>query len=358
MRAAVNGWHLRTPALYALGREYAKRRVTLDVDLPLCLARKRELAFERSERRRNRRYPFRARLLTDLEKLSFDLDSRRLIAELLGHPDFGPSAKRAIEAVDGIKHWLRVSPREQVTTSITGCPRELKQLLLIGGESAVFCDIAYDHHCFLSALLRARISYLREKHGSGADVCRYQAELEQLTEFLSDGDYYSKFCRDIHDPVEREEKKLLLTMILNWPNIKCERNALYRRLRTLFPLTFKICEDIKRKDYRNLSKSLQHYTAKAINGALLEAQAKGVVAIPDVDAIICPKRHKETVCALIGKKVHEISRGVFAKVGGIRFRLSPSPMGSSAQPPQRSEVHSLETSNVAPTVHFDVRNVL
>jgi hypothetical protein len=284
VRAAVNGWHLRTPALYSLGREYAKRRVTLDVDLPLCLARKRELAFERSERRRNRRYPFRARLLTDLEKLSFDLDSRRLITELLGHPDFGPSAKRAIEAVDGIKHWLRVSPREQVTTSITGCPRELKQLLLIGGESAVFCDIAYDHHCFLSALLRARISYLREKHGSGADVCRYQAELEQLTEFLSDGDYYSKFCRDIHDPVEREEKKLLLTMILNWPNIKCERNALYRRLRTLFPLTFKICEDIKRKDYRNLSKSLQHYTAKAINGALLEAQAKGVVAIPDVDA--------------------------------------------------------------------------
>jgi hypothetical protein len=44
--------------------------------------------------------------------------------------------------------------------------------------------------------------------------------------------------------------------------------------------------------------------------------------------------------------------GVFAKVGAIRFRLSPSPMGSSAQPPQRSEVYSLEGSNGAPTVHF------
>ena len=40
VRAAVNGWHLRTPALYALGSEYAKRRITLDVDLPLCLAQK------------------------------------------------------------------------------------------------------------------------------------------------------------------------------------------------------------------------------------------------------------------------------------------------------------------------------
>ena len=220
--------------------------------------RKRELAFDRRETRRNRRYPFRARLLADLGKLSFDPDSRRLIAELLGHPDFGPSAKRAIEAVDGNKHWLRVSPREQVTTSITGCPRELKRLLLIGGEPVVSCDIAYAHHCFLPALIGARISYLRETHGSGADVCHYQAELEQLIEFLGEGDYYSKWCRDTEDPVERQEKKLLLTMILNWPNARCEGNGLYRRMRRAFPLTFRICEDIKRNDHRNLCKSLQY----------------------------------------------------------------------------------------------------
>ena len=77
-------------------------------------------------------------------------------------------------------------------------------------------------------------------------------------------------------------------MILNWPNAKCEGNALYRRMRQAFPITYRICEDIKRKDHRNLSKSLQYCTAKAINGALLEAQAKGIAAIPDVDAIICP----------------------------------------------------------------------
>jgi len=134
---------------------------------------------------------------------------------------------------------------------------------------------------------------------------------------------------------------------------RCEGNGLYQRMRLAFPLAFRIGEDITRKDHRNLCKSLQFYTAKVINGALLEAQAKGIVAIPDVDAIICPKRHKETVCALIGKKVHEISRGVFAKVGGIRFRLSPSPMGSITQPPQRSEVCSLQGSNGAPTVHYE-----
>ena len=195
----------------------------------------------------------------------------------------------------GIRHWLRVSPREQVTTSITGCPRELKRLLLIGGESVVSCDIAYAHHCFLPALIGARISYFREKHGSGADVGHYETELEQLIEFLGDGDYYSKWCRDTEDPVERQEKKLLLTMILNWPNAKCEGNGLYRRMRRAFPLTFRICEDIKRNDHRNLSKSLQYYTAKASTARFSMRRLQGIAAIPDVDAIICPERHKETV---------------------------------------------------------------
>ena len=123
----------------------------------------------------------------------------------------------------------------------------------------------------------------------------------------------------MQDPVEREEKKFLLTMILNWPNAKCEGNGLYRRLRGVFPLTFKICEDIKRKDHRNLSKSLQHYTAKAINRALLEAQARGIAAIPDVDAIVCQQRHRKVVSRLIGREVHALTNGVCCKVNGIRY---------------------------------------
>jgi hypothetical protein len=51
-RGAVNGWHLRTPAL--AWREYAKRRTTFEVDLPLFLARKRELAFERRKAMRSK----------------------------------------------------------------------------------------------------------------------------------------------------------------------------------------------------------------------------------------------------------------------------------------------------------------
>ncbi len=228
VQAAVNGQHVKMSAVYALHGAYAKRSLPLKVDLPLYLAKKRESAPERNEKRRNRRYPFRSQLETDLKKLSFGPESRRRIAELLSNQDFAPSAKRAVEAVDGVKHKLRISPRGQVTTSVTGCPREMKAFLLLDGEPVVFCDIAHAHHCFLPAILGARIEYLREKYGPEANTGHYEAELKRLIEFLGDGDYYSKWCRNTEDPVEREEKKLLLTMILNWQNAKCEGNALYR----------------------------------------------------------------------------------------------------------------------------------
>ncbi|MGC2578776.1 MAG: hypothetical protein WA376_14500 [Terrimicrobiaceae bacterium] len=78
-------------------------------------------------------------------------------------------------------------------------------------------------------------------------------------------------------------------------------------------------EDIKREDHCNVSKPLQHRTAKAINGALMQAQGLGIPAIPDVDAIICQLRRKEVVCELIGKEVYALTQGVCANVGGIGF---------------------------------------
>ena len=45
------------------------------------------------------------------------------------------------------------------------------------------------------------------------------------------------------------------------------------------------------------------------------------------DSLIGQARHKGAVCGLIGEKMHEISCGVCAKVGGIRFHPSQSPTG-------------------------------
>ncbi|GEM_PF-6812400 len=99
----------------------------------------------------------------------------------------------------------------------------------------------------------------------------------------------------------------------------CVESGDYRWLRQRFPCVFQVIEDIKRNDHRNISKPLQHFTAAAINSALIEAQKRGIIAIPEVDAIICQEQHKDTVCEIIGRKVYEISGGVTCKVGGVRY---------------------------------------
>ena len=319
VRRAVNGWHLKLPAAYALAENYAKQGFKLDVGLPPYLSEKRLSAFARREERLNRRYPFRSTLLGDLSKLSFGVDSRATIADLLRDKNFAPSILRALEAVDGAAHWVRVSPRGQITTPVSGCPKILKAQLLIDDEQVVSCDVSHAHHCFLPALTRDRIGYLR-KHSPRAFLGHYEAELRRLVEYLSEGDYYRKWCVDPEDDAEREEKKSLLNVLLNLPNAKCEANGLYRRMHAAFPFTFRVCEDIKRQDHRDISKSLQYYTAKAINGALLAAQAQGIVAVPDVDALICPVSDREVVCESIGQHVFEVSHGVCCKVDGIRYQ--------------------------------------
>jgi hypothetical protein len=58
VRRAIDGWHLKIPAL---GGEYLKRRLKLDVGLPPYLSWKRLSAFDRRVERLNGRYPFRER---------------------------------------------------------------------------------------------------------------------------------------------------------------------------------------------------------------------------------------------------------------------------------------------------------
>ena len=270
--------------------------MTLEVDLPPLLAKKRETDTDRCEASLERRYPFRAQLKADLTKLRFGADSRQRITELSRDRNLGPSVRRVVEVLGGIDRPLKINPRGQITTPVTGCPRELKPLLLLDGEPTSLCDISCAHFCFLPVLLRDRIDHLEKKHGLAADVSRHVAELRRLVNLLSTGDFYARYCVNPDDPVERKQKKQFLNILLNSPTAKCEEKGLYRRMRAELPYTISVIEAIKRESHRNVSKPLQHLTAKAVNNALFEAQAKGIPAIPVVDAIIC-QRSIERSCA-------------------------------------------------------------
>ena len=333
---AVNS-DVQNSGIYALTNEYANRRTTVEIESPPGQKRRLEAAPERREKRLNHRHKWRSQLIRDQAKLGFAAEALGEVSRLLSTTK-EDSTKRALEAVAEGRHE---EPRADVTGtihgSLNGIPKELKSLLTIDGEPAAECDISHAHHCFLPVLLRERIDRCAGDDTRAGYVARCKRELATLTAFLSDGDYYEKWCDDPTDARQREDVKKLTTALLNMRNEQARGIPLYRKMRARFPCAFGILEDIKQKDHRTASKRLRRFTADVIETALLRAQAIGIAAIPDTDALHVPERHRETVYELIGAEMFKATGGVCCKVGGIRY--SPPDAMPSALP----EVHQAPT---------------
>ena len=312
--------HIKTSAGYCFADPYCKKRLRLEVVLTPKLAQKLGSADDRLENRLNRKYPFRKQLLADLRAVSFSPSARPIIAKRFSEKGSN-NLRPLMIAIDGGNHFVRVSERGQITTSIGSCPRELRSHLLLNGESTVICDVSNAHWNLLPVILENRLRHVSRESGREKYISDGWREHSRLIALLSDGDFYRKWCVDPENDGERDQKKNLLTILLNQNNETCQRNRLYRRIRAAFPITFRIIEDIKRKDHRNLSKQLQRFTADAIAAALVEVQGKGIAAIPHVDALICQEKNRERVCEVIGKQIFEVT-GVCCVVGEIRYRHS------------------------------------
>jgi hypothetical protein len=309
--------HVKVSALYCVADPYSTRQLRVEVVLTPKLANKRRFAGQRCEDRLNRKYPFRKQLLEDLETLSFSNSARRIIA--IGLPGKGgENLKRLVTAIDAQGHFVKVSERGQITTSIGSCPRELQPHLLLHDEKAVACDISNAHWNCLPLILAKRLHHVLRESGREKYIMDGWREHNRLIALLSEGDFYRAWCLDAKNDTERREKKDVLTILLNKKNEDCQQNRLYQRIVAEFPITFAVIEDIKRDDHRNLSKQLHRFTADAIAAALLEVQQKGIAAIPNVDALICQEQYREQVCEIIGRQIFEVT-GVCCAVGSIRY---------------------------------------
>jgi|ERR1700736_623616 len=309
--------HIRTSAVYRFADPYYKKRLQIEAVLTPKLASKRECASERCEKRINRKFPWRDRLLSDLASITFSDSARPIVAEgFLG--DGSENLKRIVSAIDGQKHAVRVNERGQITTSIGSCPRDLQPHLLLHGSPIAFCDISNAHWNFLPRILENRLRYVSREPGREKYSGDGWREHAQLVLLLGVGDFYRQWCVDPDNDDERNEKKTILNILLNRNNGHCGRNVLYRKIRATFPITFRTIEDLKSEDHRNLAKQLHRFTADAIAAALLEVQGQGIAAIPHVDSLICQQKGRKRVCEIVGKHIFEVT-GVCGAVGGIRY---------------------------------------
>src|ERR1017187_5091113 len=125
--------HIKTSAVYCFTHPYQKKGIQLEVILPPKLASKLAFAEQRCEKRLNRKFPCREKVLADLGKISFSNSARPIIAKGLSSKGSG-NLTRLVSAVDAQQHSFKVSERGQITTSVGSCPKELQPHLLLDGE--------------------------------------------------------------------------------------------------------------------------------------------------------------------------------------------------------------------------------
>lgn len=339
--------HLTQSTIYRLTDKYAGSKLPVKLSLSAKQAQRFANAYERREKRLNERHPVRAGVLNSLNQLGFAESARPIIAKLRKQ-----GTHEIASAIDCKEHKCTFDGSGTATTTISSLPRELKPHLRLSGEEALFCDISHAHHVWLPRILDDRMDYYQEREGTwmicfhlavnhiklnpGAwlfslfiakrpvvvDLSKYEQEKTDLISFLNSGDYYSKWCEDGEDKGERDKIKNMANMLVNFPSELAARIPLYRKWKGKFPLAFRIIEDIKSsrsRGHRGISVQLRYFTAQAMNAALLELQKKGIAAVPQTDAILCQRQHREVACQALGRAVFNESRGVCCKVDGIRY---------------------------------------
>lgn len=267
----------------------------------------------------NRRRPFREQLLRDMALITIPESALPEVDRLKACTKARQSTLAVITAIAIREHTVEVKPSGLIVTSLISCPRSLKPHLLIDGEPVAMCDVSSAHWMFLPRLVSDRIAYMVKRGDHPASMNSLRAEMSRLIELCSSGSFYESTLPEGAAPMEIKTRKKILNVLFNSPNSRAAGNVLWRQLRLRFPRCLGIIDDIKRRDHRHISKQLQHFTAKAIEAALLDMQRQGLPAIPDTDSLIVRECDREAACHAIGKAMFEETRGVRVTVGGTPF---------------------------------------
>lgn len=293
------------------------------------------IAPQRLEKGLNARFPFRGPLRRDLARVTIPETAQGIVDELLKDKKKRDATRRVVLAISTREHTVKVKPDGLIVTSLVSCPRALKPHLHLDGEPVALCDISSAHWMFLPRLIQDRLDFCRKRGDDEESMESMRAEMQSLVELCSSGSFYASMSRKGADDDEIKKRKKLLNVLLNSRRSRAESNVVWQGMKRRFPHCFGIIESIKKDDHRNISRALQHFTANAINGALLEMQALGLPAIPDTDALIVRQRDREAACLAIGRAMFCETRGVCVTVDGVRFGTCETACDATEHDPVR-----------------------
>jgi hypothetical protein len=150
---------------------------------------------------------------------------------------------------------------------------------------------------FLPRLIADRMEYCSNRGDDESSLEPLKGEMLQLIEVCSSGSFYAQMCREGASEESVKRMKKLANILMNSPESKADNNRIWRGLKHMFPHCLRIITAIKREDHRKISGQFQHFTANAINRALLDLQIQGIPAVPDTDCLIVRERDKAATCS-------------------------------------------------------------
>jgi len=306
VRPAKAGPHFKVSTEYRILQNPSK---TFKTEILISPHQKSKMdnAENRNEKRKDRKHPFYARLRADMERLGISVSGKAKALDMMITHDKRPSVIRSIDFLNQARDCaVRVDGSGTVNTFLNSIPKELKPLLEIDGKPVAKCDIEGAHFCILQRVVRDRINYLR-KHDMRIDRQELlDSEIGNFAQLIESGDIYKRGLHSITDD-ERKATKLRMLSALNMKTSLAIHVIEYKWLRTTFPMTFGVVEDIKKRDHRTLSLLLRNYTARIINQAMLQLQAMQIPAYPDTDALIVMRQHGPVARKIIERFLHEIA---------------------------------------------------
>lgn len=256
---------------------------------------------KRQEARLNRKHKTRKKLLHDLSLVGLSSKGRDMALDMMATGTKAANIKQLIEAIKGNQqHMVSYDPSGTIRNFVMRCPKELKKHLTLDNRPVEIIDMKAAHLCILPCVAQSRIDW---RKGKGQQADAIKAERKHLMAILEDGDIYDY----LREGCDRDKFKKALLTSLNMTTKTAYCVDAYQKMRGVFPEITGIIEDLKKNDHRGLSKQLQHYTAQIIEGAMLEAKERSMPCIPDTDALIVQKRHRDEARAFLNSSVEAVT---------------------------------------------------
>lgn len=300
VQKAVVAPHRKASAKYRLNPALGKPR-RFEAAISRQQVEKQATATERQQRHLNRKHRTRAKILADLRTLGLSPKGYELATQMLVAGEKSQGIGKFWKPLnDPDLHKISFDPSGTAHHFAMYCPRELKPHLTLGGKPVALVDMKAAHLVALLCVGRDRVSWMAEK---GSDTQDLEAELARYKQTLEASDIYEV----LGGTADRKKFKLTLLASLNMATLKARHLPPYQSLKSAFPRLVGILEDLKKNDHRALSKQLQFFTAKIIEGATHEAQGAGIACLPDTDALIVPRSCENLSRHLLNNAIREVT---------------------------------------------------